>query len=367
MLPGVLRLRRACLPMVAGLVASAMTLTGAVPAAPAAADPRLEEAKERREQRQADLDEGLARIHALEASIEATELELETLASTEQGHRAAAERAASRVGSGVRASYMHGQPDPVWALLTADDVAVASEQARLLGALARRQKISAEEAVAASTDVAAVAERSEALLGKLADRRAELEEARQEASRTLAEAEERVDDVRATIRREEAEERRRREARARAQAAADRSSRSASSGGSTSGSIACPVGQPRSYSNTYGAGRSGGRSHKGTDILAPRGTHIYAYEAGTVSRMHSNRLGGVVLYLRGDSGNSYYYAHLQGYVSGLSTGQRVRAGQHIAFNGDTGNATGIPHLHIEVFPGGGGNANPYPYMRRACG
>ena len=105
----------------------------------------------------------------------------------------------------------------------------------------------------------------------------------------------------------------------------------------------------------------------GTDILASRGTPIYAYESGAITRLASTRLGGISLWLRGDSGNSYYYTHLQGYVAGLSTGQRVGAGEQIAYNGDTGNARGIPHLHIEVMPGGGGNVNPYPFMRQACG
>jgi murein DD-endopeptidase MepM/ murein hydrolase activator NlpD len=134
-----------------------------------------------------------------------------------------------------------------------------------------------------------------------------------------------------------------------------------------SGGLACPVDQPRSYSDTYGAPRSGGRSHLGVDILAPHGTPLRAYESGTISRMHSNSLGGISLYLQGASGNEYYYTHLSGYVSGLSTGQHVTAGQHIGFVGDTGNAAGIPHLHWEVFPGGGGNANPYPYASSACG
>jgi murein DD-endopeptidase MepM/ murein hydrolase activator NlpD len=142
---------------------------------------------------------------------------------------------------------------------------------------------------------------------------------------------------------------------------------SAGGAGQVNGSVACPVGQPRNYSDTWGAARSGGRSHKGTDILAPRGTPIYAYENGTITRMNSNSLGGISLYLRGSSGNVYYYTHLQGYVSGLSAGQSVSVGQHIAFNGDTGNARGIPHLHFEVMPGGGSNVNPYPYVKRACG
>lgn len=137
---------------------------------------------------------------------------------------------------------------------------------------------------------------------------------------------------------------------------------------STPGPVACPVGEPRSFVDSYGAPRSGGRSHKGTDIMAPRDTPIYAYESGRITRMTTNRLGGITLNLRGESGKRYYYAHLDGYVDDLSTGQRVDAGEHIAYNGDTGNARGTPpHLHIEVRPGGGRNVNPYPYMRGACG
>ena len=133
-------------------------------------------------------------------------------------------------------------------------------------------------------------------------------------------------------------------------------------------SIACPVGKPRSFVDSYGAPRSGGRSHKGTDIMAPRGTPIYAFESGEIVRMSTNRLGGITLHLRGDSGKRYYYAHLDDYVEDLSTGQRVEAGEQVGYNGDTGNARGTPpHLHIEIRPGGGANVNPYPYMRGACG
>jgi murein DD-endopeptidase MepM/ murein hydrolase activator NlpD len=131
--------------------------------------------------------------------------------------------------------------------------------------------------------------------------------------------------------------------------------------------VACPIGTPRSYSDTYGAPRSGGRTHLGVDMLAPTGTPIYAYEDGVVSRLSENALGGTTLFLRGDSGDEYYYAHLSGYADGLTAGQRVTVGQHIAFTGDTGNAAGTPHLHFELRPGGGVNVNPFPYAQRACG
>jgi len=135
----------------------------------------------------------------------------------------------------------------------------------------------------------------------------------------------------------------------------------------SSGGVACPVGQPRSYSDTFGAPRSGGRSHTGTDILAPHGTPSYAYEDGIISRLEGSSLGGISLYLEGASGASYYYTHLSGYAADASVGKTVSAGELIAYVGDTGNAAGISHLHFEVMPGGGASVNPYPYVVRACG
>ncbi len=194
----------------------------------------------------------------------------------------------------------------------------------------------------------------EELQGVLAD----LEEEKEQLRHALAEASEALEAEQAAARAAEGDA---------ADSTASEARSASATPASTSGGVACPVGEPREFSDTYGAARSGGRSHMGTDILAPRGTPIYAYEDGEISRMSSNRLGGISLYLRGDSGNQYYYTHLAGYIGGLSSGQRVSAGEQIAYNGDTGNARGIPHLHIEVRAGGGSNVNPYPYMRRACG
>lgn len=138
-------------------------------------------------------------------------------------------------------------------------------------------------------------------------------------------------------------------------------------GDEPAGDVACPIGEPREFTDTWGAARSGGRTHLGVDMLAPMDTPIYAYEDGTIARVGSNTLGGNTISLDGASGDQYYYAHLSRYVDGLAAGQQVAAGEQIGFTGDTGNAAGTPHLHFEVHPGGGDAVNPYPHAVRACG
>jgi murein DD-endopeptidase MepM/ murein hydrolase activator NlpD len=130
--------------------------------------------------------------------------------------------------------------------------------------------------------------------------------------------------------------------------------------------VSCPASPPYSYIDSWGAARSGGRSHKGTDIMSPMGNKAHAYVDGVISRQTTSSLGGISLYLWGDDGNEYYYAHLQRYASRV--GQRVKAGELIAYVGATGNAawTG-PHIHFEVHPGKGAPVNPYPWVQRACG
>ncbi|HUV17118.1 MAG TPA: peptidoglycan DD-metalloendopeptidase family protein [Ilumatobacteraceae bacterium] len=124
--------------------------------------------------------------------------------------------------------------------------------------------------------------------------------------------------------------------------------------------ILCPM-NGSAYGDSWGAPRSGGRSHEGVDMLAPMGTPIYAVVSGSVN-FRQNRLGGNAVSLVGDNGNRYYYAHLASYEG---TSRRVNQGDVIGYNGDTGNATGTPHLHFEVHPGGGLAVNPTPSVRAA--
>jgi peptidoglycan LD-endopeptidase LytH len=125
-----------------------------------------------------------------------------------------------------------------------------------------------------------------------------------------------------------------------------------------------PVDGPNSFTDTWGAPRSGGRSHEGTDILCSRGTPIRAVVGGRVTQTspYDTGLGGITIWLSGDDGNSYYYAHMDSIASGIEEGTRVAAGQVIGYAGDTGNARGTVHLHFEIHPGGGGAINSYPTL-----
>jgi murein DD-endopeptidase MepM/ murein hydrolase activator NlpD len=124
-----------------------------------------------------------------------------------------------------------------------------------------------------------------------------------------------------------------------------------------------PVADPHTFSSTYGAPRSGGRSHEGNDIFAPMGTPLLASENGVIADMGVGTLGGIKLWVHGESGTQYYYAHLIEYAAGITDGTHVRAGDVIGYVGNTGNAISTPpHLHYEIHPDGGGPIDPYPLL-----
>jgi len=130
-------------------------------------------------------------------------------------------------------------------------------------------------------------------------------------------------------------------------------------------SFTLPVGRS-AFANTWGARRSGGRRHKGTDVMASCGAPVVAVTDGVISNLHSGGNGGIMAYLRASNGDVFFYAHLRGYAPGIRTGSRVTVGQKIGINGNTGNARGGPcHVHFEWHRGGGGPVNPYPLLAAA--
>lgn len=129
-----------------------------------------------------------------------------------------------------------------------------------------------------------------------------------------------------------------------------------------------PVAQPYAFGDSFGAPRMMGTEHQhwheGTDIMAPMGTLLLACERGVIMRVGTGGvLGGNTVWLRGESGAAYYYAHLATFAPGVVEGAVVEAGTVLGTVGDTGNARGgAPHLHFEVHPDDGAAVNPYPIL-----
>jgi murein DD-endopeptidase MepM/ murein hydrolase activator NlpD len=142
--------------------------------------------------------------------------------------------------------------------------------------------------------------------------------------------------------------------------------------------LAVPVlGYARSeVRDSWGDARSGGRGHRGIDLMAAEGTPVVAVVPGRVEKLFESGLGGTTLYLRSDDGRwQYYYAHLKGYAANLREGMRVRQGQVLGYVGDTGDAgKGNHHLHFSTnrMKAGdrwwqGEDVNPYPLLAERGG
>ena len=129
----------------------------------------------------------------------------------------------------------------------------------------------------------------------------------------------------------------------------------------------CPVAGAVSFSDTWGAPRSGGRSHEGVDIIAARNTPVVAIYSGTIKGITTGSLSGLAVRLRADNGDEFFYAHMESYGD-ISVGQSVPQGYVIGGVGTSGNAPDwLPHVHFEWHPGGGSAANPYPLVKSLCG
>lgn len=148
--------------------------------------------------------------------------------------------------------------------------------------------------------------------------------------------------------------------------------------------IVFPVGREVSFSDTFGAPRGGGtRSHEGQDLMAPKMTPLVAATDGVISWLRWSNAGnaGNMAVLRDDDGWEYWYIHInndtpgtddganrydQAFADGIRAGQRVRAGEVIAWVGDSGNAESSgSHLHFEMHDPSGRVLNPFNSLAHA--
>ncbi|GGS24351.1 M23 family metallopeptidase [Streptomyces griseoviridis] len=99
--------------------------------------------------------------------------------------------------------------------------------------------------------------------------------------------------------------------------------------------------------------------HSGIDFPVSYGTTVRAVTDGTV-RTQLNSAYGNMLILTAKDGTETWYCHLSSYQ--VPSGTTVKAGDPIAYSGNTGNSTG-PHLHFEVRPSGGAAIDPLAWLR----
>ncbi len=339
--------RVAVRPVIVAALIATLALAGLVPSQPSA-DAQvagLQDARNRAAGLQSELDVVAARYEEIWAAVEKATFELEELERLAEELAVQSAELDVRLAERAREVFMHGAVSSFELLLSDGGPADAIERAGFASVLQQRDTATLEAARATRGSLQQTLALAELRRAELA----ELEEAAKAAAdavaRELRSAQDRVRSLESLAARQRLIENARQ-----------------------SGIYSCIMDRRLvSFRDTWGAPRSGGRRHQGTDVMAPFNVPVYAFTSGVVVRRSSSRLGGLGLYLRGDDGATYFYAHLNGYTEVASSGRRVVAGEHLGYNGSTGNASrSAPHVHFERKPSGGATHNPYPYLVAAC-
>jgi len=349
-------------------------------------DEDVEEARREREAAAAeragaltDLEAAVAAHEAITAEFAELTFRIGQLRSLMDSYQRQSDDLQQQVRDRAVEAYMHGDRGEGGFLFSTGSIEQAVIAQEILAQAVEGEVESLDSLLAARAEM----ERLEDELGeksqRLTDLRFEAELVAARLNELFAEAETQLaeantllattEDELAEQRRREEEERRRQEEERLRQEALARAAAGPAAGiplSLTPGFI-CPVDGISRFINSWGFPRSGGRTHKGTDLMAGQGTPLVAVANGTV-RLGYNSLGGNTVWVYADYGIGFFYAHLDTFAPGLRTGDRVTIGQVVGTVGDTGNAAaGAYHLHFGIAVGGGASdVNPYPSLRAVC-
>ena len=305
----------------------------------------LDEAEERVDELTVERDAAIDRYETTWATIEATRAELDDLARDTARLEEEVADTVEALENRARTAFKRGALESLEVLFDADGPQVAFERVALLAALQRRDQVAIEEAAASRSAL----EQAQQLIGareaELVVLQEELDADAQALQADLDEAAGEAEEIRSLVSRQRRIDR-----------------------GPQQGIYSCIFDQGAfRFRDTWGAPRSGGRRHRGTDVFAAYRAPVHAITSGVIQRHSRSALGGLGLYLRGDDDNVYYYAHLDSIDPAASVGARLTAGELLGRNGSTGNASrSAPHVHFELHPGGGSAINPYPWLAAAC-
>jgi murein DD-endopeptidase MepM/ murein hydrolase activator NlpD len=319
-----------------------------------------ERALEALREAEAELEQGLEELEVITGKLYNVRWRIERLGDAIQEYGDNVESLQERARLLVVDAYTTGGRNMVTAAFTAESIQQLITSQALYDAAATRDLSQLDQLAAVSRQMDRLTDELDVKEAEVAQLEAEqayaveqLAETQARAQRLYAEAEAKYADALARYRAEQK--------RLAAIRAAQKSGPAAGVPAATRDS-ACPF-PGSSFIDSWGYPRSGGRRHKGTDMIGGYNAPLYAMANGRV-RLNSHYLGGIQVYINGDDGITYYYAHLSGYAPGLSNGERVSRGQHIGFNGTSGNAS-VAHLHLGMIVGGT-YVNPYPTVRAAC-
>ena len=146
--------------------------------------------------------------------------------------------------------------------------------------------------------------------------------------------------------------------------------------------VVFPVAGPIRYGNDFGACRDGcRRQHKGNDLIGDRLQPLLAMHDGVVDRLLDHPTAGYGIVIRDGEGWEYHIYHVNNdtpgtddgadeggwrFTPGIAPGSPVKAGEVIAWMGDSGNSEGsVPHAHVEIHTPDGRAINPYWSLRLA--